>query len=44
MLHEDHAMMEIDKSKLNTKSIINMSNLLRKRHKNIASKNKIPEI
>lgn len=43
MLHEDHAISETDKSKLATKSIVNMSKLL-KQNKFLNNKRKVPEL
>jgi len=41
MLHEDHAMGETDKSKLATKTIVNMSKLLKQR-KYFTTSRKVP--
>ncbi len=43
MLHEDHAMNETDKSKLATKSIVNLSKLF-KQKKYFSSTRRVPEI
>ncbi len=42
MLHEDHAMNEIDKSKFTTKSIINISRLIGDKKKSMKYSRKIP--
>ena len=44
MLHEDHAMNEIDKSKFSTKSIINVTRLIGDKKKKIKYSRKVPEI